>query len=70
MTYKHLTVEIVNKDKTNGGFVDQKMFKTARKYDFDSLFLTDTSMQVLDGYMTFALCLSRPAIINYFSNKE
>ena len=27
------------------------MFKTAGKYGFDSLFLTDTSMQVLDGYI-------------------
>ena len=37
--------------KSNDGFVDQKMFKTAGKYGFDSLFLTDTSMQVLDGYI-------------------
>ena len=46
-----LTVEMVRTPKTNGGFIDQKMFKTAGKYGFDSLFLTDTSMQVLDGYI-------------------
>ena len=51
MTYQYLTVEMVNKAKTNGGFIDQKMFKTAGKYGFDSLFLADTSMQVLDGYI-------------------
>ena len=30
MTYQYLTVEMVNKAKTNGGFIDQKMFKTLR----------------------------------------
>ena len=44
MTYQYLTVEMVNKAKTNGGFIDQKMFKTASKYGFDSLFLTDTRL--------------------------
>ena len=51
MTYQYLTVEMVNKAKTNGGFIDQKMFKTAGKYSIDSLYLTETSMQVLDGYI-------------------
>ena len=51
VTYMYLTVEMVNRAKTNGGFINQKMFKTAGKYGFDSLFLTDTSMQVLDGYI-------------------
>ena len=51
MTYRYLTVEMVNKAKTNGGFIDQKMFKTAGKNGFDSLYLTETSMQVLDGYI-------------------
>ena len=51
MTYQFLTVDMVRTAKTNGGFIDQKMFKTAGKYGFDSLFLTDTSMQVLDGYI-------------------
>ena len=42
---------MVDEAKTNGGFIDQKLFKTAGKYAFDSLFLTDTSMQVPDGYV-------------------
>ena len=50
MTYQYLTVDTVNAAKENGGFIDQKKFKTASKYGFDSLTLTDTSMQVLDGY--------------------
>ena len=60
MTYQYLTVEMVNKAKTNGGFIDQKMFKTAGKYGFDSLYLTETSMQVLDGYISHIRPLLRP----------
>ena len=44
---------MVSAVKENGGFIDQKMFKTASKYGFDSLIMTDTSMQVLDSYITF-----------------
>ena len=60
MSYQYLTMEMVNKAKTNGGFVDQKMFKTAGKYGFDSLYLTKTSMQVLDGYINHIRPLLRP----------
>ena len=60
MTYQYLTVEMVNKAKTNGGFIDQKMFKTAGKYGFDSLYLTETSTQVLDGYISHIRPLLRP----------
>ena len=49
MTYQYLTVDMVNAAKANGGFIDQKMLKTAGKYGFDSLILTDISMQVLDN---------------------
>ena len=60
MSYQYLTMEMVNKAKTNGGFVDQKMFKTAGKYGFDSLYLTETSMLVLDGYINHIRPLLRP----------
>ncbi|CAH3165112.1 unnamed protein product, partial [Porites evermanni] len=60
VTYQYLTVEMVNKAKTNGGFIDQKMFKTAGKFGFDSLYLTETSMQVLDGYINHIRPLLRP----------
>ena len=60
MTYQYLTVEMVNKAKSNGGFIDQKMFKTAGKYGFDSLYLTETSMQVLDGYINHVRPLLKP----------
>ena len=60
MTYQYLTIEMVNKAKTNGGFIDQKLFKTTGKYGFDSLFLTDTSMHVFDGYIKFICPLLKP----------
>ena len=60
MTYQYFTVEMVNNAKTNGGYIDQKMFKTAGKYGFDSLFLTDTSMQVLEGFINHVRPLLKP----------
>ena len=39
MTYQYLTVEMVKEAKANGGFIDQKTFKTAGKYGFDSVIL-------------------------------
>ena len=60
MTHQYLTVEMVDKAKTNGGFIDQKQFKTAGKYRFDSLFLRDTSMQVLEGYINHIRPLVKP----------
>ena len=60
MTYQYLTVDMVSAAKENGGFIDQKKFKTASKYGFDSLILTDTSMQVLDGYITFVRPMLKP----------
>ena len=46
--------------KDNGGFIDQKKFKTTANYDFDSLRLTETSMQVLDGYISYIRPLFKP----------
>ena len=60
MTYQYLTVEMVKAAKANGGFIDQKTFKTAGKYGFDSVILTDTSMQILDGYINFVRPLLKP----------
>ena len=50
----------VKEAKANGGFIDQKTFKTAGKYGFDSVILTETSMQILDGYIHFVRPLLKP----------
>ena len=60
MTYRYLTVDMVRAAKENGGFIDQKKFKTTSKYGFDSLILTDANMQVLDSYTSFVRPLLKP----------
>ena len=60
MTYQYLTVDMVEAAKNNGGFRDQKKFKTTANYGFDSLLLTKTSMQVLDGYIFHIRPLLKP----------
>jgi len=47
MTYQYLTVDIARAAKENGGFIDQKKFKTASKYGFDSLILTGAGARKL-----------------------
>ena len=60
MMYEYLTVELVTAAKENGGFIDEKKFKTASKYGFDSLILTVASIQVLESYIKFVRPLLKP----------
>ncbi len=60
MAYQYLTVDMVRAAKENGGFIHQKKFKTANKYGFDSLILTNASMQVLESYINFVRPLLKP----------
>ena len=60
MTYQYLTVDMVKTAKENGGFIGQKKFKTASKYGFDSLILTDASRQVLESFIGFVRPLLKP----------
>ena len=60
MTYQYLAVEMVRTVKENEGFIDQEKFKTASKYGFDSLILTDARMQVLQSYINFVRPFPKP----------
>ena len=60
MTYQYLTVDMIATAKETGGFIYQKTFKTAEKYGFDSLILTDANMQVLNGYISYVTPLLKP----------
>ena len=60
MTYQYLKVEMVKKAKKNGRFVDQKNFKTAGKYGFDSLILSASSLQILESYISDIRPLLKP----------
>ena len=60
MTYQFLTVDMIATAEEKGGFIDQKTFKTAGRYGFDSLILTDVDMQVLNGYISYVRPLLKP----------
>ena len=51
MTFQYLTTNMIEKAKVNGGFVDQTEFKTASKYLFDTLLITDDVLEILDIYI-------------------
>ena len=51
MTFQHMTVDMVEKARTNGGFIDQTEFKTSSKYTFDTLIITDEVQKVLGVYI-------------------
>ena len=51
-TFQFLTLQMVDKARTNGGFVDQTEFKTMGKYLFDTIILTEEIFKVLDMYIS------------------
>ena len=51
-TFQFLTIEMIDKARTNGGFVDQTEFKTATTYMFDTLILNDETFKTLDMYIS------------------
>ena len=53
MTYQHLTVQMFENAKTNGGMIDQTIFKTAQKYGFNSLYFDEISLDIIDDYVQY-----------------
>ena len=51
MTFQFLTMTMVRKAKSNGGFIEQTEFKTASKYLFDTLILSDDVLEILVMYI-------------------
>ena len=60
MTYQYLTVDMCEKAKSNGGFVDQTTFKTTKTYGFDSFILDVKSMALIDEYIKYIRPLLNP----------
>ena len=50
MAYQFLTVHMFKTGKKNNGYIDQRLFKTADRYVFDSIVLYNTCIAILDGY--------------------
>ena len=55
--------------KEKGGFIDQETFKTAGKYGFDSLILTDANLQVLNGCISYVRPLLNPSVVSFSSTE-
>jgi hypothetical protein len=53
MTYQHLTLRMFESAKKNEGMVDQKIFKTGKRYGFDSVYFDECSIELLDKYITY-----------------
>ena len=60
MTYQFITLDMIEKAKTNGGFIDQTSFKTSDTYTFDTLVIGDNEMQILQSYITTIRPLLNP----------
>ena len=53
MTYKHLTLRMFESAKRNDGMVDQKIFKTAKRYGFDNVYFDECSMDMIEKYIKY-----------------
>ena len=51
MTYKFMTLQMLEEAKVNGGYIDQTAFKTQDKYLFDTLVLSKDVSHILDSYV-------------------
>ena len=51
MTYQFLTISMIDKARSNDGFIDQTEFKTASKYIFDTLIISPDVMEIIDLYI-------------------
>ena len=60
MTYQYLTVSMYENCKKDGGFVDQKKFKTLKIFMFDSVLFDSDAMQIIDLYVNHCRPLLKP----------
>ena len=60
VTYQYLAMDMCGKTKSNGGFVDQTTFKTAKTYGFYSFILDKESLQLIDEYIKYVRPLLNP----------
>ena len=70
MTCQLLTVEMFQDAKQFDGFVDQKKFKTADSFSFDSFKLDSTSIKVVDQYVKHIRPLIGPKCSHLLLNRN
>ena len=61
MTYQHLTLRMFESAKKNKGMVDQKIFKMAKRYCFDSVYFDECSIDMLEKYIKYIRPLLTPS---------
>ena len=53
MTYQHLTLQMFESGKRNEGMVNQKIFKTAKRYGFDSVYFDKLQHGMMEKYIKY-----------------
>ena len=70
MTYQFLTVHMFEEGKKNNGYIDQRLFKTADRYVFDSIVLDNTCIATLDGHVKYIRPLFQPSCSYLLTNRN
>ena len=70
MTFQRLTVAMMEKARDDNGFVDQKEFKTAEQYLFDTLIFTTDAQDLVSMYIRFCRPLLHPKCDNVLVNNN
>ena len=70
MTYQFLTVHMFEEGKKNNGYIDQRLFKTADRYVFDSIVLDNTCIAILDGYVKYIQPFLQPSCRYLLTNRN
>jgi hypothetical protein len=60
MTFQFLTLPMIERARQNNGFIDQTEFKTAEKYLFDTLVVTEEVFIIVDAYIDYVRPLFNP----------
>ena len=60
MSYQYLTLEMLEKAKRNGGYIDQTEFKTQGTYTFDTIIIDEDVMKILGLYVQYCRPMLSP----------
>ena len=60
MSIQFLTTDMISLAHDNGGFVDATQFKTSKEYTFDSMKFSESSLVIMDKYITYVRPLCNP----------
>lgn len=70
MTFQKLTVPMMERARKDGGCVDQKEFKTANEYLYDTLIFTEDAQDLIWMYINYCRPLLNPTCANVLVNNN